>query len=771
MAVARFDEQVARVSRHMARAYRLISFPSSLGYGIALGTIAAILLLWLLAPDWSERLSYSTLAPAVALSAWIGGSGPGLASTAASGADAATFWDASFGMWPGWLGLLVFLSIGTLLSLSESTRRDAATFKQAEQFFDATLKSIADAVVTTDTDGRVTRLNRAAEALTGWPASEAIGRPVQEIVVVLDELSRRPASIQDSAGAAKGALLVSRDRREVAVDLIVSSILAASGVSEGTIIVIRDVAERRQQESRNEAQFRLTRELAAIVESSDDAIISKDLESTIRSWNRGAERMFGYTADEIIGQSIRTIIPADRMGEEDDVVSRLRRGEKIDHFETVRRRKDGHEFPVSLTISPIHAPNGSVVGASKIVRDISQQKQLESERAGILLREQEARVALEQASRAKDDFLAVLSHELRTPLNAVIGYTHLLNSGTLTSEQAGQALQAIQRNAYAQSRLLESLVDLSRIMAGKLELEMEEIDLVRIVGLAVDTVRPQASSKSVAVEFSDSAHPPISLVGDSTRLHQVFLNLLSNAIKFTPRGGHVRVELRPGLTDVEVRVTDDGQGIGASFLPRVFERFAQEDRQRARSGLGLGLALVKEIVHAHGGRVRAESQGEGFGSVFTIALPLPVATWFAADADRRNAPPASLSGLSLMVVDDEPDALRLATLILTTRGAAVRTAESTAEAFEALVQTTPDVLLADIGLPGQDGYALIRSYREYERRESKKRLPAIAVTAYASPQDGKRAMAAGYDLHVPKPVDFDLLIGSIARLAKSVRPS
>ena len=379
--------------------------------------------------------------------------------------------------------------------------------------------------------------------------------------------------------------------------------------------------ERRRAESQRELQDRAARELAAIVESSDDAIVSKNLESTIRSWNRGAERMFGYSADEVIGQSIRIIIPKERWSEEDEVLRQIRRGEKVDHFETVRERKDGSRLFVSLTISPIRAADGTIVGASKIARDITERKLIEQERARVLEREQAARSDLERASRLKDDFLASLSHELRTPLNAMMGYSQLLSSGSLPPERALRAAQAIQRNAQAQARLVESMIDLSRVLAGKLELHYEELTLEAVIATAVEALGPEPAARGISFRVEGASGTR--LVGDAIRLQQVFWNLFANAIKFTPGSGDVTVSVSSDADVVRVRVADRGQGISPEFLPHVFDRF-QQGPNRAGGvsvGLGLGLALVREMVEAHGGTVTAESAGEGRGSVFTITLP------------------------------------------------------------------------------------------------------------------------------------------------------
>jgi signal transduction histidine kinase/CheY-like chemotaxis protein len=476
----------------------------------------------------------------------------------------------------------------------------------------------------------------------------------------------------------------------------------------------------------------------------------------------------------MIGRSIRTIIPPERWSEEDEVLRQLRQGNRVDHFETVRRRKDGTDVHVSLTISPIHSAAGVVVGASKIARDITERQLVEAERARLLEREQAARAETERAGRLKDDFLAVLSHELRTPLNAVMGYAQLLSTGAVPAESAAHAIQAIQRNAQAQARLVESLLDLSRVLAGKLELNSEVLELSSVVALAVDAVAPAALKKNISVRVIGTND--VRVFGDGPRLQQVFWNLLSNSIKFTPAGGNVTVDI--GSTDSEavIRVTDNGRGIPGSLLPFVFDRFKQGEAEssRARTGLGLGLALVRELVHAHTGTVIAESAGEGLGSTFTVRIPLllPRETRSSDTVPTMRQEPADLHQTRpmILVVDDEVDARHVLALMLETRGARVQHLGTASEAFDSMLRQRPDVLLADLGLSGEDGYSLIRRWRTHEGAMNG-HVPAIAVTAYASATDKARALAAGFDWHIAKPVDADELVRVIVAVQARVQRS
>jgi len=362
--------------------------------------------------------------------------------------------------------------------------------------------------------------------------------------------------------------------------------------------------------------------LAAIVESSDDAIVSKTLDGVITSWNGGAERMFGWPASMAIGQHITLIVPEDRRAEEKEVLARLSRGERIDHFETVRVARDGRLIDVSLTVSPVRNRLGQIVGASKVARDISERRRLEEYRNLLLKHEHQARTAAESLIRAKDQFLATISHELRTPLNAIFGWAKLLEKPELDERSRKRAITAIVNGASAEARLVEDLLDLSRVVTGRLRLDMESISLREVVEAALETVRPAATAKQV--ELSAALDEVGQMLGAPDRLQQVVWNLVANAVKFTQRGGRVDVALRRVGDHAEVIVRDTGEGISPAMLPYVFQEFWQEDSSvtRPHQGMGLGLTLVKHLVELHGGHVRAESVGKGEGATFTVALPL-----------------------------------------------------------------------------------------------------------------------------------------------------
>jgi len=498
--------------------------------------------------------------------------------------------------------------------------------------------------------------------------------------------------------------------------------------------------------------------LAAIVDSADDAIVGKDLNATIMSWNAAAERIFGYSAEEAIGRSITMLLPPERRHEEETILATLRRGERIAHFETVRVRKDGRRINVSISVSPIRDSTGTIIGAAKIARDITQQKEMEAERERLLASESAARDEAERANRAKDEFLSVVSHELRTPLAAMLGWINVLRQGRLSPERTARALETIERSGRVQAALIDDLLDVSRIISGRLRLTMRRTRLAAVVRAAVEAVGPDAAAAGVALGATIDTDVLVS--GDETRLQQVLTNVLGNAIKFTPEGGRADVRLERVGDDARITVRDTGRGIPPAFLPHVFDAFRQGDDVMSRNtrGLGLGLAIVRELVHRHAGTVVVESAGEGLGTTVTLTLPeLPAALGVEGDADG-----ARLDGLRILVVDDDRDAREALRAVLEDRGALVLLATSASDARRHLAVLRPDVLVSDIRLPGEDGYALLRAVHG---DRSAPDLPAVAITAYEADETSDRALAAGFHAHFGKPFDPDALIGTIAALA------
>ncbi len=430
----------------------------------------------------------------------------------------------------------------------------------------------------------------------------------------------------------------------------------------------------------------------------------------------------------------------------------------------VQTEHDGRWYRVAA--DPVFDDHAVLTGAVVLVSDITQRKRVEE----AMRRSNEE---LLQANRIKDEFLATLSHELRTPLNAIVGWTRLLRTGRLDERTGARALETIDRNATLQAKLVEDLLDVSRIITGKLRLRIANVDPISVMEAAINSVRPAADAKAIRVEADlDSSAGLIAADGD--RLQQVMWNLLSNAIKFTPAGGHVRVTLRRGPGGLTIRVEDNGAGIEAGFLPYVFDRFRQADSSTTRNhgGLGLGLAIVRHLIELHGGTVHAESKGEGLGATFALTLPwsargergrttLPSLPATAMPPEAPSSPPL-LGGVHLLIVDDEPDARELLAAAFTQMGARVQVVASADDALAAIDRERPHVLISDIGMPGKDGYALLSRLRAREGDGA--RLPAVALTAYATAEDVKRAVAAGYDLHVAKPVDAATLARTLIEL-------
>ena len=656
---------------------------------------------------------------------------------------------------------------------SNGSPSETEELKRQRKWFETALASIGDGVITADPEGNVTLLNPVAEQLTGWSSVEAIGQPLEKIFHIVNEDTRaeveNPAlrAIEDGVifGLANHTLLINREGREIAIDDSGAPI-RSGGEMLGAVLVFRDITERRRAE-----QARAL--LAGIVDSSDDAIVSKSLEGIITSWNRAAERMFGWTADEAVGKSVIMIIPPELRDEETMILSRLRQGQRIEHVETVRVTKDGRRLNISLTVSPVRNKYGEIIGASKIARDITSRVHAEEERATLLASERAARGRAEAASRAKDEFVAMISHEIRSPLNAILGWAQMLRQRSLDKTATANALESIERNARAQAQLVSDLLDVSRVITGKLRINARPVDITASIESALEAIRPAADAKQITITVEREPYASV-VTGDADRLQQVFWNLLSNAVKFTPRHGRVEVQISRFDSQLGVTVRDTGAGIKPEFLPFIFDRFTQADTTTARqhAGLGLGLAIVRHIVELHGGTVSAESEGVGKGASFRITLPIRA---LHRDQPGAPAPQESVSALAgeitldevrVLVVDDEAETRDLLKIMLTSHGAEVITSASAGEALTRLDNSKPDVLVSDIGMPVLDGYAFIKSMRALD--SSQRDIPAIALTAYARAEDRMRALAAGFQMHVPKPVEASELVMVIASLTKRI---
>ncbi|MBV8780962.1 MAG: PAS domain S-box protein [Phycisphaerae bacterium] len=516
--------------------------------------------------------------------------------------------------------------------------------------------------------------------------------------------------------------------------------------------------------------------LADIVRSSLDCIIGMDADGKIIEWNPAAEAVFGYGRASAVGREMATLIlPPEMRSQYRQAMTRyLETGESSiigRRLEFTALRKDGTAFPVELSITPTQL--GDQQTFTGFCRDITDRRQAEAEREELLARERAARGEAEQANRMKDEFLATLSHELRTPLNAILGWIQILRSGG-TEEEIAEGLAIIERNARAQTQIIDDLLDMSRIISGKIRLDVQKVELAETVEAAIGTVRPAAVAKDIRIQaILDPLPHPVS--GDPNRLQQVFWNLLSNAVKFTPKGGRIQVRQQRINSHIEVSVHDSGAGISSEFLPHVFDRFRQADASTARrhGGLGLGLAIVKQLVELHGGFVQAASDGLDKGSTFTVVLPQMVVVPDGRESVRRHPEShhvhvgesecVQISGVRVLVVDDEHDARMLVKRLLEDCDAVVSLAVSATEAMEMLSNNEFDVLVSDIGMPGEDGNSLIKRVRQLPPNYGK--VPALALTAYARAEDRVRSVVSGFHAHIAKPVEPAELIAMVASLA------
>jgi PAS domain S-box-containing protein len=775
-----------------------------------------------------------------------------------------------------------------------------------------TLRSIGDAVIVTDTTGAVTFLNPTAQALTGWAPQEAAGQPLERVFHIVNEETRQVVEnpvakvLREGTvvGLANHTILLARDGREIPIDDSGAPIRGEDGAVAGVVLVFRDVTE-----ARRAGATRL--HLAAIVESTDDAIISTNLDGVILTWNQGAERLYGYTAAEAVGKPLSILAPPDHPDEMPAMMGRIRRGERIHHFETVRLPKDGTRLDVSLTVSPVASADGKVVGASKIARDITARKRSEAAlrflasaskllaelldvpptlqkvaglavphfadwcvvdmlgpdgslsrvavahadpakvelarelqrryppdpaaRVGVwnvlrtgrseliaeipdsllvqaaggeerlrVLRElglksymgvpltvrgqtmgvltfiaaesgrrydaadlrlaedlgHRAAMAIENArlyselketDRRKDEFLAMLAHELRNPLAPIRNALHVMQMPGADAEAVGRAREMTERQVKQMVRLVDDLLDVSRIMRGKIELRKEPVELAAVIATAVETAQPMIDAQGQELIVSVPAEP-IRLEADPARLTQVVGNLLHNAAKFSERSGRIWLTAERQGGEAVVRVRDEGAGIRPELLPHVFDLFVQEERslERSRGGLGIGLTVVRKLVALHGGTIAAHSEGPGKGSEFVVRMPL-LADSGGQPADELVHPSTRMAHpRRVLVVDDNVDAAESIGMLLRLWGHAVRLAHNGPQAIQAAAEQRPEIVVLDIGLPGMNGYEVARHLRQQPEFHN---AMLIAVTGYGQDEDRRRTEEAGFDHHLTKPVD------------------
>ncbi|HVS40079.1 MAG TPA: PAS domain S-box protein [Gemmataceae bacterium] len=641
-------------------------------------------------------------------------------------------------------------------SIHVARRRADEELRKHSEWLRITLASIADAVISTDVEGRVTFLNGVAEALTGWTEREAVGRPLHEVFHIVNERTREPAenpalrALRESAVVRlpDPVLLVARDGTERPIDDSTAPMRGEGGTALGAVLVFRDITERQRAE---QAQAFL----AALVASSDDAIVSKTLEGVIRTWNAGAERLFGHTAAEAVGRPITLIIPPERQDEEHEILARIRSGARIEHFETVRVSKQGRLIDVSLTVSPVRDGAGRIIGASKIARDITDRKRAEK--------------ALREADRRKDEFIALLAHELRNPLAPIRNGLQVMRLAAEDPKTVAPVRDMMDRQLGHVVRLIDDLLDVSRLNRHKMELRRSRVLLADVLRSAVEAARPLVEAAGHELTIALPADP-VPLDADVTRLAQVFGNLLTNSAKYTERGGRIWLTAERRGGDVVVSVRDTGIGIPADAMPNIFDMFSQVGRniERSTGGLGIGLALVKGLVEMHGGTVTAESPGVGQGSTFTVRLPtLESRPDQATEALSAGGPAASGLGRRVLVVDDNRDAATSTAMMLRLVGNEVWTAHDGLEAAAAAEAFRPHVILMDVGMPRLNGYEATRRIRE---QPWGKAMTIIALTGWGQERDKICSQEAGCDGHLVKPVslsDLEKLLAEPAGAALS----
>ncbi len=629
----------------------------------------------------------------------------------------------------------------------EDLSREVARRKHAEEIlraserrFRAIVEHGRDSLALISADGVFRYVNPATTHILGYSAEEMVGHSIFQFIHA-EEREMLAQLLQQLLRQPNGSIttLLRYRHRNGSWQLFAgtnTNLLDDPSV-QAIVANWRDVTEQREVEQARS-------QLAAIVESSPDAIIGRNLEGDVTSWNAGAERFYGYSAAEMLGRPISLLLPPNCPNELPEISERLRRGEGIEPYETVCKRKDGSLVQVSVGISPIKDASGNLVGSSAITREVTAQKRLEAEL-------QQRVIDLAEAHRHKDEFLNMLAHELRNPLAPILNALHILRLTGLDGTSHIRARSIMERQVRHLARLGEDLLEMCRLARGQLPLRRERVDVARLVRHTTEdrrTITEQAGL-SLTVTAPDT---PVWVIGDATRLTQALDNLIDNAIRFTDKGGDLSVAMRIETESRQVVITvrDTGAGIDAALLPRLFEPFRQADRSlhRSKGGLGLGLALVKGLVELHGGTVHVASAGEGHGAEFIVHLPLAseLAALTAAEAPAR----AARKPLRIAIVEDNRDAAESMRFLLTVLGHEVRLAYSGPEGVSLAKQWTPDVVLCDIGLPGLDGFGVAEALR---RDPATAKVWLIAITGYGSDDDRRRSREAGFDLHLTKPVD------------------
>lgn len=643
--------------------------------------------------------------------------------------------------------------------------------RRTEDLYRRSIEEVRDyAIFATDTDGRVVNWNRGAERILGYAEPEILGHDAAIFFTpedrALGEPEREIATAAALGRAEDERWHLRRDQTRFWASGVVNSIRDETGNLLGFTKVMRDMTEPKRLEAERDRFFALSMDLLCIVR----------LEGRFERVNPAFEKLLGFTEQELLSLSVFEFLhPEDRPVAEAEY-EKLRKGEPTILLENRFLCKDGSYRWVAWSYFPVPG-DGLAYGVG---RDMTQLRRMHQ---ALQARAEE----LEEANRVKDEFLAILSHELRTPLTSILGWSRLLRAGQLKEVDRHRAMQTIERNAEAQSKLIEDLLDVSRIITGKLKMEFQPVPLAPIVENVVNELLPAATAKKLEVDLSvDAAAGPV--VGDATRLQQIVTNIFANAVKFTPEGGRISVRLERIDSHVRLRVSDTGIGISPSVLPHIFERFKQADSSNVRvhGGLGLGLAIVHHLVQQQGGVVRAESGGEGLGATFIVDFPLAASEVIAnssahvdlfsqevrmalRDGEIFTAASSVLQNVRILLAEDDPDTRELLVTILKECGAEITAVGSAAAALAELGRAVPDVIVSDIGMPGENGYELIKAVRALP--EPLASVPAVALTAYAGASDRRRALTSGFQTHLAKPVEPDELLAVIASLGRRANKS
>jgi PAS domain S-box-containing protein len=613
----------------------------------------------------------------------------------------------------------------------------------------ATLESTSDGILVTDGTGRVTGFNEKYVEMWRMPREVMDSGEARQLREVAARQFKDPqqflARIKEIEAS---SLPESFDVLEFADGKVFerySKIQRGDEQITGRVWSFRDITERRQAKKTSER-------LAAIVDSSDDAIVGKDLNGIVTSWNAGAERIFGYSASEMTGASIRQLIPPERQSEEDRIFECIRRGERVNHMDTVRVAKGGRRLNVSITVSPIKDSAGNVIGASKIARDITDRKRAEE-------RLRAAKNAAEEASKAKDDFLAVLSHELRTPLTpALVAASYLAEHADL-APQFREEVTTIWRNVQLEARLIDDLLDITRITRGKIELRREAVDAHRLLRNALQIVHNDMIEKQLEL-VTDLRANNHHVWADPVRIQQVFWNLMTNAVKFTPKAGRITTRSWNEEGRFGFEITDTGIGIEAEQQDRIFKAFEQGERSITRQfgGLGLGLTISKTLVDLHGGTLSVQSQGKNLGAKFRVMLDV-VAAPVATSTTSSNGDVGTERSLNILVVDDDADTRRILSRLLSKCGYEVAAVDCVQGALKLLEKDHFDTLISDISLPDSSGYELVREVKQRQW------VTSIALSGFGTEEDVRRTVEAGFDHHLTKPVNFQDLRSLLRKIA------